>query len=110
MKQSRVGVTKPIFSILLISQFFKIFKTLPVWYHYLYDIIFIFERYHHSWALETPDKYESDLKYLTYTLVKSKLPVMEKLINKALVTPTPGSEPISALTHQGWIPPVCETV
>ena len=39
--------------------------------------------------METPNEYERDLKYLTNTFSKSKFPVMEKLINIALVTPTP---------------------
>ena len=54
---------------------------------YLYDIKFIFVRCHHSWAAETPGKYEHDWNYLTYTFVKSKFPVTEKLANGALVTP-----------------------
>ena len=37
----------------------------------------------------TPGKYERDLRYLTYKFVKSKFPVIEKLTNGALVTPTP---------------------
>ena len=34
---------------------------------YLYDKKFIFDRCLHSWAAETPDKYEHDCKYLTCT-------------------------------------------
>ena len=56
---------------------------------YLYDIKFIFGRCHRSWAAETPGKYEHDWNYLTYTYAKSKFPVMEKLANRALVTPVP---------------------
>ena len=56
---------------------------------YLYDVTFIFDRCHRSWAAETPDKYERYWKYISYTLGKSKFPVMEKLTNGALVTPTP---------------------
>ena len=37
---------------------------------YMYDIMFIFGRCHRSWAAVTHDKYERDLKYLTYTLDK----------------------------------------
>ena len=79
-----VGVTKLIFSVPLFSQFFRMIKT-------LHDIKFIFDRCHHSWAVETPAKYEHDWKYmyLTYTFAKSKFPVTEKLTNGALVTPTP---------------------
>ena len=39
---------------------------------------------------ETPDKYEHDWKYLTYTFAKLKFLITEKLMNGALVTPTPG--------------------
>ena len=56
---------------------------------YLYDIKFIFGRCHRSWAAETPGKYEHDWNYLTYTFAKSKFPVTEKLVNEALVAPTP---------------------
>ena len=35
------------------------------------------------WAAETPDKYEHDLKYLTYALTKQKFTLMVKLINRA---------------------------
>ena len=45
---------------------------------------------HRSWAAETPDKYERDLQYLTYVFVESKFPVIEKFMNGAFVTPTPG--------------------
>ena len=50
----------------------------------------MFDRCHRSWAVVTPDKYERDWKYLTYTFAQSKFPVTEKLANGALVTPTPG--------------------
>ena len=40
-------------------------------------ITFIFDSYHYSSL------------YLSYTFVKSKFPVREKLMNRALVTPTP---------------------
>ena len=39
--------------------------------------MFMFDRCHHSWAVETPDKYEHDWKYLTYPFAKSKFPAME---------------------------------
>ena len=55
-----------------------------------YDITFIFYKCHRSWAGKIPDKHECGLKYLTYIFAKSKFPVMEKLTNGALVTPTPG--------------------
>ena len=55
---------------------------------YLCNITFIFDRCQCSWAAETPDKYERDLKYLTYVFDKSKFPVTEKLTNGDFVTPT----------------------
>ena len=55
-----------------------------------YDITFIFDRCHRSSAAETPDNYERNLRYLTYTFAKSWFPVTEKLTNGALVNPTPG--------------------
>ena len=54
---------------------------------YLYDITFLFDRCHRSWAAETPDKYEHGWKYLTYTFAKSKFPIIDKLTTGALVTP-----------------------
>ena len=57
---------------------------------HMYVITFIFNGCHHNWAADTPDKYEHDWKYLTYTFAKSKFLVTEKLTNWALVTPTPG--------------------
>ena len=44
---------------------------------YLYDITLIFDKCHHSWTAETPDKYERDRRYLTYTFANLKFPVME---------------------------------
>ena len=54
---------------------------------YLYDMTFIFDRCLRSWAVETPDKYERDWKYVTYIFAKSKFPVT----NGALVPPHQGS-------------------
>ena len=54
-RRAGLGVTKPIFSI---ANFL------------LYIITFIFDRCHHSSDAETPNKYERDLKYPTYTFVK----------------------------------------
>ena len=82
-----VGVTKPIFSVTLFSHFFPNDQNSG----YLYDIKFILSRCHRSWATETPGKYGHDLMYLTYTFAKSTFPVTEKLMNRALVTPTPGT-------------------
>ena len=53
--------------------------------------MFLFDRCHRSWAAETPDKYERDRKYKTYTFAKFKFFVTGKLTSEALVTPTPGS-------------------
>ena len=96
-----VGVTKHIFSVPLFSLFFQDDQNTG----YLYDITFIFDRCRRSWAAETPDKYERYWKYLSYTFVKSKFSVTEKLTNGALVTPHPWtpvravSGPISALFY-----------
>ena len=57
---------------------------------YLYSIPFISDRCHCSWVAVTLDKFECDLRYLTYTFAKSKFPIMKKLTKGALVTITPG--------------------
>ena len=44
---------------------------------YLYDITLIFDKCHHSWTAKTPDKYERDRRYLTYTFANLKFPVTE---------------------------------
>ena len=56
---------------------------------YLNGIKFIFGKCHRIWAAKTPSNYEHDWNYLTYTFVKSKFPVTEKLANEVLVTPIP---------------------
>ena len=56
---------------------------------------------HRSWAAETPDKYECDWKYLSYTFAKSKFPVTEKSTNWALVTPTPDDTSIQGFQNPG---------
>ena len=55
----------------------------------MYDITFILDRCHRSWAVEAPDNYERDWKYLTYIFVKSKFPLMDKLTNGVLGNSTP---------------------
>ena len=55
---------------------------------YLYNITFILDRCNHSSVAETPDKCESDLKYLIDTFDKSNIPVTMELTNRALVTRT----------------------
>ena len=52
--------------------------------------MFIFDRGHRSSATVTPVKYECDANNLTGTFARSKILLMEKLTNGALVTPTPG--------------------
>ena len=56
---------------------------------FLYDITFIFDRRHHSWAAETPDKYERDWKYLAYTFAESQFRESEKITIRASITPCP---------------------
>ena len=51
----------------------------------LYDITFISDRCHHSWAVATPGRYERDKRNLSYTFA---IPITEKLTNGVLVTPT----------------------
>ena len=83
-----VGVTKPIFSVPLFSHFFPNDQNSG----YLYDIKFIFDRCHCSWAVETPGKYEHDWNYLTYTFAKSRFPVTEKLTKRGFSNPHPWSQ------------------
>ena len=85
-KSNDPGVTKPVFSVPLFSQFFPNNQNNG----YLSDVTFIVDRYHRRSAAETPDKYERDQRYLTYIFAKSRFPVMEKLTNWASVTPTSG--------------------
>ena len=44
-----------------------------------------------SWAVATPVKYERDSNNLTGTFTKSNISLAERLMNKVLVTPTPGA-------------------
>ena len=82
-----MGVDKRIFSVSLVFPTFQNNQNTG----YLNGITFIFDRCHHSWAAEAPDKYERDWKHLTYTFSKSKFPVTDKLMNESLETSTPGS-------------------
>ena len=95
-----VGVTKPIFSVPLFSHFFPNDENSG----YLNDIKFIFGRCHRSWASGTPEKYEYDWKYLTYTFTESWFPVTEKLTSGALVTPTPAAplDVMDITCKHGW--------
>ena len=83
---SGVGVTKPISSVPLFSEFFIIVKKT----RWLLNITFIFGRYRRSSAAVIRVKYESDSKNLTGTFARSKFVLLEKLTTGALVTPTPG--------------------
>ena len=58
-----VGVTKPIVSVPLFSNFFPNDQNNGC----MYDIKFIFDRCHRSWAAETFGKYEHGWNYLTHT-------------------------------------------
>ena len=67
----------------------------PVFQNYqntiwLLNIMPIFGRYHRSLVVVIPGKYECDSKTQTITFAWSKIVLIEKLTNRALVTPTPG--------------------
>ena len=83
---SGVGVTEPISSIPLFIPFFSDFSTLPK--HT--NITFIFDRCCCSSAVVTPVKYECGSKNIKGTFARWKILLMEKLPNRALVTPTLG--------------------
>ena len=63
---------------------------------YLMNITFIFDRCHRSSAAVAPVKYECDSNNLRSTFEWWKFFLMEKLMNGALVTPTP------VLITAGW--------
>ena len=92
INSSGVGVTKPIFSIPSFSQFFRIIKTLVT-------------------CMISHSYLKHDLRYLTYTFDQSKFPVMEKLMNRALVSPTVSNVTVCALSARASIQPhlVCST-
>ena len=77
-----VGGTRTIFSLPLFPHFLNDQNN-----GYLHNTIFIFAKCHNSWGVETPVWYEHGWKYSTYTFAKFKFPIMEKLTNRALVTP-----------------------
>ena len=83
---SMVGVTKPISFVSLHSPFFQNHQST----RHLLNVTFIFDRCHHSTAVVAPVKYESDSENLTGTFARHKIYLMEKFMNRALVTPTPG--------------------
>ena len=78
---------------------------------YLYDITFIFDRCHRSWAhrswaAETPDKYERDWKDITYTLLNQSFPATEKINEWNVSNPHPGpSNPSTPLCNPLSEPP-----
>ena len=52
----------------------------------------MFSRCHYSFAVVTPAKYECDLiNENVETFTKVEMLLIDKLTNKALVTPTPGN-------------------
>ena len=51
--------------------------------------MFMFDRCRRSSAVVAPVKYECDLNNLRRTLTRPKILLTEKLMNEALVTPTP---------------------
>ena len=56
----------------------------------LINITLIFDMCPYSLAAGTPVKYKCESMGVTYTVVKAKISLMEKLINEVIVTPTPG--------------------
>ena len=83
---SGVGVTKPIFSVPLFSQFFTMIKTLAtclIPHSYLTGVTAAELRRHLT-------NMNRDWKYVTYIFAIPEFSVTEKLTNGALVTPTPG--------------------
>ena len=69
-----VGVIKSVFSIPLFSRFARMTKTLVT-----FNITFIFDRCHCSWATEKSGKHARYLKYITYIFAKSTFSATEKL-------------------------------
>ena len=49
----------------------------------------LFDKYHHSWAAETPAKYEHDSKHLHYTFAKWKFPVNGEINEESFSNPHP---------------------
>ena len=52
--------------------------------------MFIFDRWHRSSAAVAPVKYECDWNNLSGNFVRSKILLMEKFLNGALLKPIPG--------------------
>ena len=91
-----LGVTKPISSVPLCCHFFQIYQNIG----YLLNIIFIFDRCHRSWATVTSVKHGCDIKIQACCFIRSIFSLAEKLINRALVTPTPNR-------GAPWLVPKC---
>ena len=92
-------ITKSIFSVLLFSALWK--RTLAV---HVFNITFIFDRCRRSSAAVAPVKYERDSNNPERYFTRSKILLMEKLTNGALVTPTLDSR---HLTHWGRVTHIC---
>ena len=86
-----MGVTKPISSVPLFSEFFQYYQST----RYLLNITLIFDRCHRSSAVVTPVKYKCDSDNLRATFARTKILLKEKITNGALVTPTPGVPPMT---------------
>ena len=77
-----VGVTKPISSVPLFSEFFSVIKThVTYWISRLY-----------STGAVAPVKYKCDSNNLRGTFARTKILLTEKITNGALVTPIPGRQ------------------
>ena len=94
---SGVGVTKPISSVTLFSDFFQNYQNT----HYLLKITFIFDRCRRSSAAVAPVKYKCDSNNLRITFARSKILLTEKLTNGPLVPPQIGAFSIPA-TVKVW--------
>ena len=78
-----VGVTRQISYVPLFSQFFMlIIKT-------LLNVTFVFDMCQTQQPVDPLGKYEREFKCLIFTFANSKFPIAEKLIDRALVAPTP---------------------
>ena len=80
-----VGVTKPISSVPLFSEYFRIIKA-----HVYYWISRLFDRCRRSLAAVAPVKCRYDSNNLRGTFGKSNILLTGKLTNGVIVTPTPG--------------------
>ena len=79
-----MGVSKPISS--NISPVFQIYLHITS-----LNVMFIFDRYHCSWAAVTPVKYESDSKDLTDTSQKYLKSLTQEINEQSFSNPKPCS-------------------